>query len=408
MNWNIKSIDEITEIVTKGTTPSTYGMPFTDEGINFIKAEALNGDVTLDRGGFTFINEETHEKLKRSKLQHEDVLVTIAGANVGKCGFVRPSDVPANTNQAVGIVRVKKQEANPRYIYYHFKNPSTFAMCQGIGGGQAAQPNINLTMLKGFKVNMPDIGSQNRIVDVIGAYDDLIENSRRRIELLEESARQLYKEWFVCFRFPGHEHIKMIDGVPDGWDKGVIADFFDTTSGGTPSRKNPDFYTGDINWVKTQELNEGFIFSTEEKITDEALSKSSAKLFPEDTLLVSMYGGTNIGRTGILASPAASNQACCALLPKDERSHYIYASLFFYFKRKELIAVSQGAAQTNINQQTVRGLKINFAPASLMDVFIDTLLPVYDQIRNLQKEIAYLTQARDLLLPKLMNGEVAV
>ena len=121
-----------------------------------------------------------------------------------------------------------------------------------------------------------------------------------------------------------------------------------------------------------------------------------------------MYGGTNIGRTGILASPAASNQACCALFPEDERSHYIYASLFFYFKRNELIAVSQGAAQTNINQQMIRGLKINFAPKSLMETFIDTLLPVYDQIKNLQREMAYLTQARDLLLPKLMNGEIAV
>ncbi len=150
-------------------------------------------------------------------------LVTIAGANVGKCGFVKPSDVPANTNQAVGIVRVKKEEANPRFIYYHFKNPSTFAMCQGIGGGQAAQPNINLTMLKSFKVNMPDLESQNRIVDVIGAYDNLIENNKRRIELLEESARQLYKEWFVRFRFPGHEHVKSIDGVPARWEKKPIS-----------------------------------------------------------------------------------------------------------------------------------------------------------------------------------------
>lgn len=292
---------------------------------------------------------------------------------------------------------------NPKYVYYALK----LIRFERFDAG-AANPTLNRNHIHGLPITIPEPTTQNEIVSILDKYDDLIENNKRRIELLEELARQLYKEWFVRFRFPGHEHVKIIDGVPEGWDRGVISDFFDTTSGGTPSRKVPDFYTGDINWVKTQELDEGFIFSTEEKITDEALSKSSAKLFPENTLLVSMYGGSNIGRTGILASPAASNQACCALFPEDERSHYIYASLFFFFKRNELIAVSQGAAQTNINQQTIRGLKINFAPKSLMETFIDTLLPVYEQIKNLQREMAYLTQARDLLLPKLMNGEITV
>jgi len=262
--------------------------------------------------------------------------------------------------------------------------------------------------LLSLKFLVPNFSTQKEISDVLATYDEFVENNKRRIELLEESARQLYKEWFVRFRFPGHEHTKIIDGTPEGWDQGAISDFFDTTSGGTPSRNNPDFFTGDINWVKTQELNEGFILSTEEKITDEALSKSSAKLFPENTLLVSMYGGTNIGRTGILASPAACNQACCALFPKDDRAHFIFASLYFYHKRSELIAISQGAAQTNVNQQTIRGLKIVFPPTSLMGIFIGTLTPIYEQIKTLQKETKNLIDARDLLLPKLMSGEIAV
>ncbi|WP_338454836.1 restriction endonuclease subunit S [uncultured Alteromonas sp.] len=407
MSWSVKSIDDITEVVTKGTTPSTYGMPFTDEGINFVKAEALNGDVTLDRSGFTFIDDETHEKLKRSKLHQDDVLVTIAGANVGKCGYVRPSDVPANTNQAVGIVRVKKEEANPRYIYYHFKNPSTFAMCQGIGGGQAAQPNINLTMLKGFKVNMPDLENQNRIVGVIGAYDDLIENNKRRIELLEESARQLYKEWFVRFRFPGHEHVKIINGVPEGWQAGIISDFYQTSSGGTPSRKVLEYYGGDINWVKTQELNNGFIFETSEKITSEAIAKSSAKLFPERAVLVAMYGAT-IGELGILAAESASNQACCALIAKTELAHYIHAYLFLLENKSGLIGRSKGAAQNNISQDIIKNYDMVMPSSLLMEQFIDYVDPIFSQIKFLTLEDQKLTKARDLLLPKLMNGEVAV
>src|SRR5690606_6659258 len=120
--------------VTKGTTPTTYGMPFTEEGINFIKAEALNGGATLDENGFSFISEDTHEKLKRSQLCVNDVLITIAGANVGKCGIVREQHIPANTNQAVGIIRVDPKKASARFIYYCFKNPRTFSVCQGMGG----------------------------------------------------------------------------------------------------------------------------------------------------------------------------------------------------------------------------------------------------------------------------------
>ena len=114
MRWTVSKIDEITEVVTKGTTPTTYGMPFTDTGVNFIKAEALNGDSSLDRAGFAFVSESTHEKLKRSILAEGDILVTIAGAQVGRCGIVRAEHLPANTNQAVGIIRVIRERVNPR------------------------------------------------------------------------------------------------------------------------------------------------------------------------------------------------------------------------------------------------------------------------------------------------------
>ena len=124
MSWPTSKIDNIAEVVTKGTTPTTYGMPFVDSGVNFIKAEALNGDSALDGVGFAFVSESTHERLKRSILAEGDVLVTIAGAQVGRCGIVRTEHLPANTNQAVGIIRVHRKTANPWFVYYFFKNPS--------------------------------------------------------------------------------------------------------------------------------------------------------------------------------------------------------------------------------------------------------------------------------------------
>lgn len=119
MKWQELPVEKVALLITKGTTPTTLGEAFTDQGVNFIKAEALNGDSNLDSKGFAFIDEKTHELLKRSILQNEDVLITIAGAKTGMCGFVREEHLPANTNQAVGIVRIDKEKAVPRFIYYH-------------------------------------------------------------------------------------------------------------------------------------------------------------------------------------------------------------------------------------------------------------------------------------------------
>ena len=199
---------------------------------------------------------------------------------------------------------------------------------------------------------MPHPNVQKRIADLLSSYEDLIENNRRRIALLEEAARLLYREWFVHFRFPGHEHVGIVDGIPAGWEKVRVADKFDTISGGTPSRKTPDFFSGNINWVKTQELKERPIFETSERITEEAIARSSAKLLPAQTLLVSIYGNTNIGRTGLLAFPGSSNQACVALLPKRRKEDWIYAQLWLQQHREQIVGLAQGAAQTNISQKT--------------------------------------------------------
>src|SRR4030065_342423 len=154
MSWKCLTIGDITEVVTKGTTPTTIGKPFVEQGVNYVKAEALNGDAGLDIGGFAHIDEETHQLLQRSILREDDVLVTIAGAKIGKCGYVKLEHLSANTNQAVGIVRVDKRKAVPRFVYYFFKQPATYSMIQSMGV-QAAQPNLNLSSLGKILIRLP-------------------------------------------------------------------------------------------------------------------------------------------------------------------------------------------------------------------------------------------------------------
>lgn len=409
MSWVERSIGEITEVVTKGTTPSTYGMPFTDTGINFVKAEALNGDVSLDRGGFAFINEETYEKLKRSQLKENDVLVTIAGANVGKCGYVYQRDLPANTNQAVGIVRVKQECANPRYIYYHFKNPSTFAMCQGIGGGQAAQPNINLTILKSFKLPLPDVDYQNRVVQIISAYDDLIENNKRRIELLEDSARQLYKEWFMRFRFPGHEHVKIIDSIPEGWKRLSVAECCEKPSYGYTASADvdpigpkflriTDIVPNSIDWPNVPHC-----------LADD--TTTNKYILSEGDIVVARTGAT-VGyakRMPELNEKVVYASYLVRFRPNSEILDDLILGIFMEseFYKEFVRSHAGGAAQPNANAQILGSAKIIVPTKLLQNQFREIVETLNKQKTVLENMNFSLINARNLLLPKLMSGEIA-
>lgn len=230
---------------------------------------------------------------------------------------------------------------DPKFVAYFLRN-----QLKNYQSEKAAVPGVDRNVLHKIKVRCPDPQAQERIVSILSAYDDLIENNRRRIGLLEQAARLLYREWFVHLRFPGHEAAKIVDGLPEGWSRGVIADLFDTSSGGTPSRKNDGFFGGSINWLKTQELQNCFIFETDEKITEDGLKHSSAKMFPENTVIVAMYGAT-IGQLAILAHPSSTNQACCALLPKREAADYLFAYCLMEHSAKMLKDLGQGAAQNN-------------------------------------------------------------
>ncbi len=294
------------------------------------------------------------------------------------------------------------KENSPRFIYY-FLHTLDFKRFD-VGN---SNPTLNRNHIHDIPITIPPCPIQDSIASILSTYDDLIENNHRRMALLEESARLLYREWFVRLRFPGHEHTRIIDGVPERWKFGCVLDFYDTASGGTPSRTNPDFFTGNIPWVKTQELLNNFVINTDEKITEDALKKSAAKLFPERTVLVAMYGAT-IGQLGIIDSPATSNQACCAIMPKDMTANFIHAFLFFRENKEKLVNLSMGAAQNNINQQIIRLFPMLMPAHNIMKLFNEFLTPVFSHWLNLQHQNQKLRAARDLLLPRLMSGEIAV
>lgn len=399
MNWKAMGLGSLCTQIYSGGTPASSNEAYYGGEIPWLRTQ----EVTFNRIKDTDIK-ITEAGLNSSAAKwvpENSVIVAMYGNSAGRVAI---NEIPLTTNQACCNLIVNPQLADYRYVFYTLKH--SYEALKGQSRG-AAQNNLNASQVRAFKIPCPPVTTQNVIGDILSAYDDLIENNRRRIQLLEQAARLLYKEWFIRLRFPGHEHTKIIDGVPEGWKKGVVSDFYDTASGGTPSRKNPEFYGGDIRWVKTQELEDGFLFDTEEHITEDAIKKSAAKLFPANTVLLAMYGAT-IGQVGVIVDPSTCNQACCAVMPKSDGTSFEHAFLFFLSNKDGLRNLGQGAAQKNISQQVIRGYGMDLPDRIILDMFRSYAGTFLNQIRNLQAMNRQLSKARDLLLPRLMNGVVAV
>ncbi|GAB6905952.1 conserved hypothetical protein [Desulfosarcina cetonica] len=410
MSWPKAQIGQFTHVVTKGTTP-TKKQGFADFGINYIKAEALNGDSALDLTGGFFISEDVHQALKRSILEEGDVLLTIAGANIGKCGIVEERHLPANTNQAVGIMRVDRQQISPRFLYFWFKQPQTFRYIQGLNA-QAAQPNINLTMLKNIEVPVPSISVQQRTVDILSAYDDLIENNRRRIQLLEQAARLLYKEWFVHLRFPGHEHVKVKDGVPEGWFtcpiKEAIVGLYDGPHATPAPADSGPVFLGIKNITDSGRLDLTNIRS----IAENDYSRWIKRVTPQAGDIVFSYEAT-LNRYALIPKGfrGCLGRRLALIRPKQtERNSYFLFLTFFEDRWRATIEknILCGATVDRIPLAKFPEFPILVPTKQLLAAFDDYVSPLYTQMELIDKMNIQLAQARDLLLPKLMNGIVTV
>ena len=247
-----------------------------------------------------------------------------------------------------------------------------------------AQDNLSWEKLSTFKFPAPHIDIQRKIADYLSAYDDLIENNQKQIKLLEEAAQRLYKEWFVDLRFPGHEQTRIVDGVPVGWKFKKISDVcLLISAGGTPLRSNKNFWKPDkIKWYKTGELKDCWL------------------------ILMAIYASPTIGRLGILESEATCNQATLCLIADEAIISWQWLYMKLFELRNDFNAVAKGAGQQNISAEIVKNKEILLPSINVVRQYTEKAENVLGKLRLLQKEIEFLTEARDRLLPKLMNGEI--
>jgi type I restriction enzyme S subunit len=361
----------------------------------------------IDTESVRYVTEEIYKKWTRRLVPKRGDVILTREAPLGDVGKIRTDD-SILLGQRLYHFRPDPTKLDADFLLYSLLDEDLQGQVRGFGSGATVE-HMRLEDIPSLEINLPPLLVQRRIAGILSAYDELIENNQRRIRILEGMARALYREWFVHFRFPGHEKLPRVASslgdIPQGWEVATYGDLYNTSSGGTPSRKRPDYFEdGSVDWVKSQELLDGFILSSEERITKEALENSSAKLFPANTVLVALYGAT-IGMLGILAREAATNQACCAVLPKRSAFGREFAFLTLLLNRERIIGLRLGAAQQNISQVLLRNFECVKPSDEFVSQFSERAAPLFERVLTLQRQIQNLRRTRDLLLPRLLSGQ---
>ena len=400
--WKKVKLGEIGKIIT-GKTPPTKDKDNYGGNIPFITPV----DMVGNRNVFIterYLTEKGKNVVKNCLLPANTICVSCIGSDMGKAVITTQ---PSITNQQINSIIVD-DAYDFRFVFYLMLTQTD--VIKSLGKNSTAVPILNKSKFCNIEVSLPSLSTQHRIATILSRYDSLIENYQKQIKLLEEAAQRLYKEWFVDLHFPGHENTKIVDGVPEGWEKKTIADVCtNISSGSTPSRSNKAYWeNGTIKWVKTKELQDGWIFDTEEYISQEGYNSSSTKIFPVNTILMAIYASPTLGRLGILSTDCCCNQAALGLIADENIISWQWLFWKLYELRDEFNAIARGAGQQNISGIVVKNKEIIIPDKGVIDGFTSVVSKMFEQQKSLSSQIRLLTEARDRLLPKLMSGEIAV
>ena len=335
----------------------------------------------------TFENTYSEAGLAQSKLWPKGTLCITIAANIAELAILGFD--ACFPDSVLGFIP-DETRSDLDFVYYtltHFQK-----QLKHIGEG-SVQDNINLGTFEDIEFPFPSLTEQKAIASVLSSLDDKIDLLHRQNKTLEAMAETLFRQWFI-------------EEAKEDWNYVELGSVIETSSGGTPSRKVMSYYEdGSIYWVKSKELNGSFINHTEEMITEEAVKKSSAKLLPAYSTLIAMYGAT-VGEYALITKSMTCNQAVCAV---KENELYPYTFIFMYVKHQkdELINQAVGSAQQNISQILIKKLPIPTCTDRIRE-YHSLVNPWFKRMQINVGQTQTLEQLRDILLPKLMNGEVKV
>lgn len=329
-----------------------------------------------------------------AKAKGPGVSIGRSGASIGKVTYTPTDYWPHNA-----CLYVTDFLGNDRrFVYYFLKTKDLTSLNSG-----SAQPSLNRNFVHTVPVRVPGGNEQEAIAEILSAYDDLIATNRRRIALLEEASRLLYSEWFFRFRFPGHEHISLTDGIPEGWERCTLGDLVDVVK---DTVKPADFGDDDIHIGLEHIPRRSFTLADWEPATD--LASGKTRFAEGDILFCKIRPYFHKVGFSLRSGLASSDAIVWRVKNSEDWPLVVCATSSDHFVAVASKTVREGSKMPRADEKVLRGYSIPKPPEGLLSVFNDAVLPIAQQCKTLALQNRALVQARDLLLPRLMSGEITV
>ena len=355
-----------------------------DDGPIFLGIKNVTEEGRLDFSEVRHVSEAEFPKwTRRSKPQKDDIVFSYE-ATLHRYARI-PDGFEGCLGRRMALIRPDVRKVDPRFLHYYFLSPVWRAKMDAITINGATVNRIPLTNLPDTEVSFPSLNEQAAIAEVLSAYDDLVENNRRRIALLEEAGRMLYREWFVHLRFPGHEHVKVSDGLPEGWERRTMGDILTLKRG--------------YDLPQTQRIEGKIPVVSSSGIT----GYHNQKKVDGPGLVTGRYG--TIGAVYLVEEDFWPLNTALYVVDMKGNS----PTFLLYVLRQALGAIqSEKAAVPGLNRNILHTIPVIVPPLRLRAHFDEVARVNYQQIRVIKQMSRFLAEARDLLLPRLMNGEIAV
>lgn len=379
---------------------------YTPEGTPVINVRNI-GYRDIRDGSLEHIPDRIKTRLKQHILAREDIVFGRKGA-VDRHAIISEEQVGWVQGSDCIRLRLTSDRLDPHFLSYSLLSETHKKWMVTQASNKATMASLNHDVISRIFFSIPPLPVQQEIIRVISQFGDLIENNRRRIALLEQAARLLYEEWFVRLRFPGHEHAKFINGLPVGWKSKSFEEVCESIGGGTPSTKKPEYWDGDVPWVVPTDVTRNgslALLETERKITEKGLKESSAKMLPNEAIL--MTSRASVGFFALPDSPVCTNQGFISIVPTEPSSRfYILHNLLHRIEEIRLHAA--GSTYPEISKSRFRSLPVVIPLEGIREEFEQKASAFHRLVRNLEISNRALQKTRDLLLPRLMSGEVEV
>ena len=381
-----------------------YGYPFLPYSIVFHNYYIPDTLTTL-------VNSTSKDR-ETCSIKRGDVFLTRTSETTEELGMscVALQDYAnATFNGFAKRLRPITDEIIPEYAAYFFRSPFFRAQCMSMAS-LITRASLNDGMIGRFRIRYPKSkADQMKVGTMLMNYDKLIEANNKRIKVLEQMAENLYREWFVRFRFPGHESISLENGIPKGWTINRIEDIGSVVGGGTPSTEHPEYWDGDIPWLTPADLasfSDVYISSGSSFITKDGLKSSSTKMLPKDTVLLSSRAP--IGYVAIAKNKICTNQGFKNVICDTNKVVPLY--LFYFFKsNKDLLeCYASGSTFLELSGGRLKKIKLIVPPIEIQELFVERIGACLDQTEVINRVSQQLIRQRDLLLPRLMTGKLEV